>query len=58
MQGVQSTNVELIVSLTLMTTTPPQRHAARAEREAYGRSLRDVVRRIDHDVWTTGSRST
>ncbi len=56
MQGVQSTNVELIVSLTLMTTTPPQRHAARAEREAYGRSLRDVVRRIDHDVWTTGER--
>lgn len=41
-----------------MTTTPapPPRHVARAEREAYGRSLRDVVRRVDHDVWTTGDR--
>jgi uncharacterized protein (DUF2252 family) len=41
-----------------MTTAPPPppRHVARTEREAYGRSLRDVVRRVDHDVWPTGER--
>jgi uncharacterized protein (DUF2252 family) len=34
----------------------PARNQARAERKAYGRSLRDRVRRIDHDVWVTGER--
>ena len=31
--------------------TPPPRHVARALREAYGRSLRDVLRRVDQDQW-------
>lgn len=31
--------------------TPPPRHVSRPEREAYGRSLRDKVRRVDHDTW-------
>ena len=44
-----------------METTPvilpqPPRHVARAEREAYGRTLRDRVRRVDHNVWITGER--
>ena len=29
----------------------PPRYLARAEREAYGRTLRDRVRRVDHDKW-------
>ena len=37
-------------------TAPPPRHVARSEREAYGRTLRDVVRRVDHDRWVTGDR--
>jgi uncharacterized protein (DUF2252 family) len=37
-------------------TSAPPRHVARPEREAYGRSLRDVVRRVDHDKWDTGER--
>jgi uncharacterized protein (DUF2252 family) len=37
-------------------TLPPPRHVARPEREAYGRSLREIVRRVDHDVWFTGER--
>ncbi|HEX7702769.1 MAG TPA: DUF2252 domain-containing protein [Kofleriaceae bacterium] len=37
-------------------TSPPPRHVARPEREAYGRSLRDTVRRVDHDKWVTGDR--
>ena len=34
----------------------PPRHVPRAEREAYGRTLRDKVRRVDQDKWvdTTG----
>ena len=34
----------------------PPRHVARAEREAYGRTLRDRVRRVDQNVWITGER--
>lgn len=34
----------------------PARHLSRAEREAYGRTLRDRVRRVDHDVWVTDAR--
>src|SRR5579883_3169872 len=30
---------------------PPPHHQPRAEREAYGRTLRDRVRRVDHDKW-------
>lgn len=30
---------------------PPAHYLARADREAYGRSLRDRVRRVDQDVW-------
>ena len=36
--------------------TAPPLHRARAEREAFGRRLRDRVRRIDHDRWVTGGR--
>ncbi len=36
--------------------TAPPRFVARAEREAYGRKLRDRIRRVDHDVWVTGDR--
>jgi uncharacterized protein (DUF2252 family) len=39
-----------------MTISPPPRHLSRADREAYGRSLRDIVRRVDHDVWSSGDR--
>jgi uncharacterized protein (DUF2252 family) len=42
-----------------MEATPvpaPPRHRSRAEREAYGRTLRDRVRRVDHDVWITEDR--
>jgi uncharacterized protein DUF2252 len=38
------------------TVTAPPLHCARAEREAFGRRLRDRVRRIDHDRWITGER--
>jgi uncharacterized protein (DUF2252 family) len=31
--------------------TPPPHHLPRADREAFGRSLRDRVRRVDHDKW-------
>ncbi|HEX7838644.1 MAG TPA: DUF2252 domain-containing protein [Kofleriaceae bacterium] len=34
----------------------PPLHLARAEREAFGRRLRERVRRVDHDVWVTGER--
>jgi len=34
----------------------PPRHRSRAEREAYGRTLRDRVRRVDHDVWISEER--
>jgi uncharacterized protein (DUF2252 family) len=34
----------------------PPRYVARAQREAYGKSLRDKVRRVDHDAWVTGPR--
>jgi uncharacterized protein (DUF2252 family) len=37
-------------------TTPPPRSIARPLREEYGRSLRDVVRRVDHDHWIDGER--
>ena len=36
--------------------TEPPRYLPRAEREAYGRKLRDRVRRVDHDVWVSGAR--
>jgi uncharacterized protein (DUF2252 family) len=36
-------------------TTPPLHHQPRAEREAYGRTLRDRVRRVDHDKWPDDS---
>lgn len=39
-----------------VTAAPPPHHVARTEREAYGRSLRDRVRRVDHDQWVTGER--
>src|SRR5215470_4374963 len=38
------------------TMTAPPLHRARAEREAFGRRLRDRVRRVDHNVWVTGER--
>src|SRR5580704_14645503 len=31
--------------------TPPPHHLPRAEREAFGRTLRDRVRRVDQDKW-------
>ena len=34
-----------------MQVGEPPRHVARAEREAYGRKLRDRVKRVDHDKW-------
>jgi uncharacterized protein (DUF2252 family) len=34
----------------------PPRYIARADREAYGKSLRARVRRVDHDAWVTGER--
>jgi uncharacterized protein (DUF2252 family) len=34
----------------------PPRYLSRAEREAYGRTLRDRVRRVDHDVWVADDR--
>jgi len=33
------------------TGTAPPLHRARAEREAFGRRLRDRVRRVDHNAW-------
>ncbi|MBV8755671.1 MAG: DUF2252 domain-containing protein [Deltaproteobacteria bacterium] len=38
-----------------MAVAPP-RWAPQAERIAYGKSLRDVVRRVDHDKWVSGPR--
>ncbi len=38
------------------TMTAPPLHRARAEREAFGRRLRDRVRRVDHNVWITETR--
>ena len=38
------------------TGIAPPLHRARAEREAFGRRLRERVRRVDHDVWVTGER--
>ncbi|TMQ17644.1 MAG: DUF2252 domain-containing protein [Deltaproteobacteria bacterium] len=38
------------------TMGAPPLHRARAEREAFGRRLRDRVRRVDHDVWVSGER--
>ena len=35
---------------------PPPRHRARAEREAFGRNLRDRVRRVDQCAWVSGER--
>ena len=34
-----------------MFVAPPSRFVPRSEREAFGRSLRDRVRRIDQNVW-------
>jgi hypothetical protein len=39
-----------------MTASAPPRHLARAEREAFGKRLRDRVRRVDHRAWPAGSR--
>ncbi|HEY1810875.1 MAG TPA: DUF2252 domain-containing protein [Kofleriaceae bacterium] len=36
--------------------TAPSRSVARPLREQYGRSLRDIVRRVDHDKWIEGER--
>jgi uncharacterized protein (DUF2252 family) len=36
--------------------TPPPHYLPRAERAAYGKSLRQKVRRVDHDKWPTGER--
>ncbi|HMG55261.1 MAG TPA: DUF2252 family protein, partial [Kofleriaceae bacterium] len=38
------------------TGTAPPLHRARAEREAFGRRLRDRVRRVDHNAWVASSR--
>src|ERR1041384_298423 len=38
------------------TGMPPPLHRARAEREAFGRRLRDRIRRVDHNVWVSGER--
>jgi uncharacterized protein (DUF2252 family) len=38
------------------STIAPPRYVARATREAYGKSLRDRVRRVDHDPWVTAPR--
>jgi uncharacterized protein (DUF2252 family) len=38
-----------------LVTSPP-RYVARADRDAFGKSLRTRVRRVDHDVWPTGER--
>ncbi len=34
-----------------VVSSPPARYLPRADREAYGRTLRDRVRRVDHDTW-------
>jgi len=34
----------------------PPRYQPRAEREAYGKSLREKVRRVDQNAWITGDR--
>lgn len=33
---------------------PPAHHRPRAEREAYGRALRDIAKRVDQDRWVDG----
>src|ERR1051325_9337692 len=38
------------------TGIAPPLHRARAEREAFGRRLRERVRRVDLNVWVTGER--
>jgi uncharacterized protein (DUF2252 family) len=38
------------------TQGTPAMHLARAKREAFGRHLRDRVRRVDHDVWVGSAR--
>jgi len=35
---------------------PPPRYLPRAEREAFGRSLRDRVKRVDQEAWIKGDR--
>ena len=40
----------------MTTTSEPARYLPRAERDAYGRALRDRVRRIDQNVWVSGDR--
>ena len=45
----------MVVERASLVGAPPL-HLARAEREAFGRRLRDRVRRVDHDAWVTGER--
>jgi uncharacterized protein (DUF2252 family) len=40
----------------MSTPGAPPRHRARAEREAFGRRLRDRIRRVDHRAWVSGER--
>ena len=51
-QGLQA---RAVVSAPQPIAEPP-RYVPRAEREAYGKSLRERVKRADHDKWTTGDR--
>jgi uncharacterized protein (DUF2252 family) len=39
-----------------MAASAPPRHLARAEREAFGKRLRDRVRRVDQDAWPSAGR--
>lgn len=39
-----------------MTKSAPSRFAPLAERLAFGRSLKGVVRRVDQDAWSVPSR--
>jgi uncharacterized protein (DUF2252 family) len=41
---------------TTPLANPPPRHVARPLREEFGRSLRDIVRRVDHDQWVEHDR--
>ena len=43
-------------SMATATPTEPARYLPRADREAYGKALRDRVRRVDHDRWIDGER--
>src|SRR5262249_34714838 len=43
-------------SSTVCAMECPPRYLPRAERESFGKSLRDRVRRIDQDRWVTGER--